>query len=104
MGLTLGGIGALFLILKAVTTESWFELSGTVFAICFAVIIAWAGRMMKRPKMYWFAVYVLCLGALLFWLRLPYTSISALQLGIGAPMAMDGAIRLREFLKENPHE
>jgi len=102
MALTLAGIGVLFLILKAVTTESWSELSGTVFAICFAVIIAGAGWTMKRPKMYWFAAYVLCLGALLFWLRLPYTSMSALQLGIGAPMAVIGAIRLRKFLKANP--
>ena len=102
MALTLAGIGALFLILKAVTAASWFELSGTAFAICFAVIIAAAGRRMKRPKMYWFAVYVICLGSLLLWLRLPYTSLAALELGMGAPIAIIGAIRLRKFLEANP--
>jgi hypothetical protein len=104
MALTLAGIGALFLILKLTTTASWFELSGTAFAVCFAAIIAGAGWKMKRPKMYWLAIYLLCLGALLLWLRLPYTSRAALQFGVGTPMAIIGAIRLRKFLKENPLE
>jgi hypothetical protein len=102
MALTFAGLGALFVTLKQFTTESWFELSGTVFAICFAVIIGGSGWKSKRPKMYWFAGYLLCVGALLFWLRLPYTSLAALQLGIGAPLAGIGAIRLRKFLKANP--
>jgi hypothetical protein len=102
MALPLAGIGLLFVILKAFTTRSWAELSGTVFAIGFAAVIAAFGWKMKRPSAYWFAGYTLCLGAFLFQLRVPYMSMSALQLGLGAPLAMIGAARLRRFLKANP--
>lgn len=101
-GLTLALIGTLYFVLRILTKEEWAQLSGPVFAICFAAICVVTGRQMKWPQMYWFAGYFLCLGALLLWIHLALLSMAALECGAGAPIAAIGAFRLWKFLKTHP--
>jgi hypothetical protein len=73
------------------------------FAIVFAAISAASARQGKSSLGYWFAAYLICLGAVLYQTQSGgYASMSWLQVGIGGPLAAYGAIRLRQFIGANP--
>jgi hypothetical protein len=73
------------------------------FAVVFALIAASTARQQKSNLGYWFALYLLCLGAVL-WCTHPnvFAGMSWLQIGIGGPLAVYGAVRLRKFIEANP--
>jgi hypothetical protein len=97
------GEAAIILLLRFVTRFDWGQVLWPGFAICLASIIAGLGRQIKRPGMYWFALYLLALGAVLLWARVG-PEMTWLSIGVGAPLTVLGTVRLRKFLKENPLE
>jgi hypothetical protein len=97
------GEAAILLLLRFLTKLGWEQVIWPGFAICLAFIIAGVGRQIKRPRMYWFALYLLALGAVLLWARVG-PEMTWLAIGVGVPLTVLGAIRLRKFLKENPAE
>lgn len=73
------------------------------FAFLVALIVASSTWKKKTRLGYWFAGYLVCLGAaLLYFQPDAFAGMSWLQIGIGGPMAVYGAIRLRRFMEENP--
>ncbi len=75
------------------------------FALLVALIVARATWTKKTRLGYWFAGYLICLGAVLCYLEPnPFAGMSWLEIGIGGPMAVYGAIRMRRFMEENPVE
>jgi hypothetical protein len=72
------------------------------FAIAGTVICLVSGRRQRNPAMVWFGVYLAGLAPLLWWIREDnYERWGWLQLCVGIPVAIVGAIRLRRFLKTN---
>lgn len=73
------------------------------FAVLVAMIVAGTTWQKKTRLGYWFAAYLICLGAVLWYSQPePFAGMSWLQIGIGGPMAVYGAIRMRRFIEENP--
>jgi hypothetical protein len=73
------------------------------FALTFAVISLVSGRKQKSALLLWFGVYCACLAPLLWWIPgNSYYRGAWLAVGMGAPLACAGAIRLRSFLKATP--
>jgi hypothetical protein len=59
----------------------------------------------KNAPLVWLGVYFLCLAPLLWWIPIPmnsYERMSCLEVGVGIPLAVAGAVRLPRFLKPNP--
>jgi hypothetical protein len=97
----LAGEAAIILLLKTVTGLDWGLVIAPGFVLCLAGIILLIGRQLKRPRMRWFALYLALLAGTLLWARVG-PDMSWMWVGIGAPLAVLGAMRLRKFLKENP--
>jgi hypothetical protein len=73
------------------------------FAFLVALIVSCSTWEKKTRLGYWFAGYLVCLGATLLYLQPDaFAGMSWLQIGIGGPMAVYGAIRMRRFMEENP--
>jgi hypothetical protein len=73
------------------------------FAIAMAILCLAAGWKQKSTSMVWFGIYLAGFAPLLWWMPgSNYERISWLQVGIGVPLAIAGAIRIRSFLKWNP--
>jgi hypothetical protein len=73
------------------------------FAAVFAAVALASGLQEKIRPMVWFGVYLLCLAPLLWWIPGGnYERGSWLEVGVGLPVAVFGAIRLRSFLRANP--
>jgi hypothetical protein len=73
------------------------------FAIAFAAIFIVSGWKLRSRLLILFGVYLLAIAPLLE--RVPggsYTGMSWLEVGIGIPLAVAGAIKLKQFLKANP--
>ena len=71
------------------------------FAVLFAVMSLYYGRMRKMPLLY--GIYLMCLALLIWWLPLSTIErFGLLQTGACGPLAVFGAMRLRAFLKANP--
>lgn len=80
--------------------ESRFEEPG--FAIVAAIMCLVSGWKTKNTSMMGFGVYLAVIAPLL-WIPEHERERSAwLEVGVGAPLAVAGAIRLRRFLKANP--
>jgi hypothetical protein len=88
---------------RSVPDRDWGQVLSPGFAICVAMMIAFIGHQLKRPRMYWFALYLLLLAAVLLRAQVG-PDLSWVWVGIGAPLTVLGAMRLRKFLKENPAE
>jgi hypothetical protein len=72
-------------------------------AIAFAILCLAAGWKQKSTPMMLFGVYMAGLAPLLWWMPVSnYERLSWLQVGAGAPQAVAGAVRLRNFLRANP--
>lgn len=72
------------------------------FAIAFAVICLAAGWQQKNTSRMVFGFYLAGLAPLLWIPESSNERFAWLEVGIGAPAAVAGAIRLRRFLKVNP--
>ena len=73
------------------------------FAIAFAIICLASGWQQKSKSMMGFGAYLVGLAPLLWMMPgSDYERLSWLEVGVGAPLAVAGAIRLRSFLKANP--
>jgi hypothetical protein len=75
------------------------------FAVVGASICLLSGWKQKSAPLVWLGVYFLCLAPLLWWIPIPmnsYERMSCLEVGVGIPLAVAGAVRLRRFLKTNP--
>jgi hypothetical protein len=101
--ITLAGEAAIIWLLRFVTGFDTAQVLWPGFAICLAFIIAGVGRQITRPRMYWFALYLLAMSAVLLWARVG-AEMTWFTIGIGVPLTVLGAMRLRKFLEENPAE
>ena len=73
------------------------------FAVVFALLAAYAAWRGKGRLGYWFAIYLVCLGAVLWYSQPnPFAGMSWLQIGIGGPLAIYGGLRMRTFVGANP--
>jgi len=73
------------------------------FAIVFAIISLDVGWREKSAPAKWFGVYLVCLAPLIWSLPVNnYVRGAALQVTVGAPLAILGSVRLSRFLKTNP--
>jgi hypothetical protein len=99
--IALAGGAAIIWLLRFATGFDLAQVLWPGFAICLAFIIAGVARQIKRPQMYWFALYLLALGAVLLWARMG-PEMTWLTIAVGVPLTVLGAMRLRKFLKENP--
>lgn len=72
------------------------------FAIAFAIICLISGWKGKSTPAIWFGIYLVGLAPLLWLPEGRNERFAWLEVGVGAPQAVAGAIRLRSFLKANP--
>jgi len=73
------------------------------FAMLFAAICLASGQREKSASTMWFGAYMACLAPLLWWLPMNnYARSGAFELAVGAPLAVTGAFRLREFVRAHP--
>jgi hypothetical protein len=73
------------------------------FALAFAIICLVSGRRQNSSSMMLFGAYLACLAPLLGWMPLnSYELMCCLEVGVGVPLAVAGAVRLRNFLRANP--
>ena len=71
--------------------------------VVFAIIGLDSGWRQKSALILWFGVYIACLAPLVWLLRVDnYARSGALMVALGAPIAVRGAIRLRQFVRSNP--
>jgi hypothetical protein len=103
-GLVCGGIIFVWLIWMFArgghfALGEWQRFVAPGFALL-AAGIAWQG---KSRLGFLFAIYLLFLGAALWSSQLnAFAGMSWLQVGIGGPLVVYGAIRLRKFVETNP--
>jgi hypothetical protein len=80
-----------------------FEFAAPAFAAFLALSVAILAWQKKSRLGYCFAAYLILLCVVLWWTRPgALASIAWLEIGTGWPVAIYGAIRLRQFLKANP--
>jgi hypothetical protein len=72
------------------------------FAMAFAIICMATGWQQKSRSIMGFGAYLVGLAPLLWILESGYERGSWFEVGVGAPLAVAGEIRLRSFLKANP--
>ena len=73
------------------------------FALAFAIICLVSGWRQNSSATMLFGVYLACLAPILGWIpRNTYEGMSFLEVGVGVPLAVAGAVRLRNFLRANP--
>ena len=72
------------------------------FAIAFAIMCLGAGWQQKSTAMMGFGFYLAGLAPLLWLPESRNERFAWLEVGIGVPLAVAGAVRLRRFLKANP--
>lgn len=99
-----GGL-ALVLILFRLGQKSVdiFEFAAPAFAAFLALSVAILAWHKKNRLGYCFAAYLMVLCAVLSWTRPgALAGVAWLEIGVGFPVAIYGAIRLRQFLKANP--
>jgi hypothetical protein len=91
---------ALAMAALAYTFHMESRLVWPAFAVLGALIcVAW-GRQVKSSLLMWFALYVVCLAPLLWWMPLSNLLRGAwFSVAMGAPIAVIGVIRLRGFLR-----
>ena len=100
----LGGIAlVLILFMLAPKSTDIFEFAAPGFAAFLALSVAILAWQRKNRLGYCFAGYLIVLCAVLWWTRPgAMAGLSWLEIGTGWPVAIYGAIRLRQFLKANP--
>lgn len=78
------------------------RFAAPAFSMVFALIAVWAAWRNKSRLGFCFAAYLIGLGAVL-WRTQPeaLAGMSWLEISIGGPLGIHGAIRLRKFLKAN---
>ena len=99
-----GGVAlVLMLFLFAPKSTDVFQFAAPGFAAFLALSVAILAWQRKNRLGYGFAAYLLVLCAVLWWSRPgALAGLSWLEIGTGFPVAIYGAIRLRQFLKANP--
>ncbi len=99
-----GGVAlVLLLFLFARKSADIFEFAAPGFAAFLALSIAILAWQRKSRVGYCFAAYLIIACAVLWWSRPgAFTALSWLEIGTGFPVAIYGAMRLRQFLKANP--
>ena len=99
-----GGVAlVLILFLLAPKSTNVFEFAAPGFAAFLGLSVAILAWQKKNRLGYGFAAYLIVLCAVLWWARPgALASLSWLEIGTGFPVAIYGAIRLRQFLKANP--
>jgi hypothetical protein len=99
-----GGVAlVLILFLLAPKSTNVFEFAAPGFAAFLGLSVAILAWQKKNRLGYGFAAYLIVLCAVLWWARPgAFASLSWLEIGTGFPVAIYGAIRLRQFLKANP--
>jgi hypothetical protein len=79
------------------------RLSAPFFAVVFALLAVYTAWRGKGVLGYWFAIYLVCMGAVLWYLQpSAFAGMSWLQIGIGGPLAIYGGFRMRTFVGANP--
>ena len=91
---------AIFGPMRLPPMESRFVEPG--FAAGLAVMCLVSGWKGKSTSLFWFGVYLVGLALLLWFPERAIERNAWLEVGGGAPLAVAGAIRLRNFLKANP--
>jgi hypothetical protein len=99
-----GGVAlVLILFLVAPKSADVFELAAPGFAAFLGLSVAILAWQRKNGLGYCFAAYLMLLCVVLWWARPgSFASLAWLEIGAGLPVAIYGAVRLRQFLKANP--
>jgi hypothetical protein len=99
-----GGVAlVLSLFLLAPKSTNVFEFAAPGFAAFLGLSVALLAWQKKSRLGYRFAAYLIVLSAVLWWARPgALASLAWFEIGAGFPVAIYGAIRLRQFLKANP--
>jgi hypothetical protein len=85
--------------------SGWPDLSrawGPGFGFVFAVILLWGGVAYRLPHFLWLAGLSLLLGAVTFAARAKIDGVLWVMAGVGVAMALDGALRMKRFLRTHP--
>jgi hypothetical protein len=75
---------------------------GPGFTVCVAFQVLFEGCSRRSVLLVAFAPYLLCLARIQWQLPAAMDRLGVLQAGVGAPMAIAGAVRLLSVLKANP--
>jgi hypothetical protein len=78
------------------------RLAGPAMGVLFAACLLWGGVTYKSPQYVWLAGLSLLLGTATFFAGLKIQGAIWVMVGDGIAMALDGAFRMRRFLKTHP--
>jgi hypothetical protein len=100
-----GGLGAA----QAVALAYWgFKLqdlgraAGPAMGLFFAALFLWGVIAYKMPQYLWFAGFSLLLGAVTFFAGSKLEGAIWVMVSLGVVMALDGAFRMKRFLRTHP--
>ncbi len=79
-------------------SRAWGPAFGFIFAAC----LLWGGIAYRLPHFVWFAGLSLLLGGLTFAAGAKINGMIWVMLGIGLAMTLDGALRMKSFLRTHP--
>lgn len=95
----------LVLIVAWIATDrrTIYSSGASLFAAVAALAVAVVAWEKKSPVGFYFAVYLIVLGVVLWWMRANFfQGLAWIAVGTGWPLATYGAILLRRFLRANP--
>jgi hypothetical protein len=100
------GMGGLAIALAFIVWRSRLpdlsRVAGPIAALGMAVCFLWTSVTYKFPHLSWLAAFSLLLGGLTYVMGAKNEGIAWVMLGIGAALALSGALRFRSFLKTRP--
>jgi len=100
------GVGGLAIALAFIVWRSRLpdlsRVAGPIAALGMAVCFLWTSVTYKFPHLSWLAAFSLLLGGLTYAIGAKNEGIAWVMLGIGAALALSGALRFRAFLRTRP--